>query len=577
MKLKLIIISVAAVAISPGALAATQNITYDTITGSVTPGTQPFDFPISTKTAGLGPITVFNVKSAPYNGKGDGVTDDTGAIQAAINDATAVNGIVYLTAGTWLFTPSMTALKITGGPLLHHCIIQGAGKETTILKASAAASTEALIKFTDAPYSAIKDLTIEASAGSAATLISFANAPYSDIKDLTIDGTLATSGNYALLLTTCSYSEVSNIHVLNAYNIGIGFKSCQSLRIHDSVVEGSRNHTGILTNRSDLGAPDCSGTTISYCSVLNSFLGGIQILESGETVDHCYISGTSPGPYAGIYVARGARNCTISDNIIQYCGSVGIDVSFGTLSGYGPGDSGPDISEGIIVVGNNCSNNLGGGMSTASNGTIIANNIFKDNGNPNLAVSAGIGVVDARNVIIKGNIVGNSNGLTNQKYGILFRNAYDNPINGTVIDNDLRGNAVAPVRSDDNAGTIIPLSTGHIFSHNRGLDDGVIKKSGDYTVTSADQGATLTNTGAQQSITFTLPKAEEGLTYTFAVYPSFLVKIQATNSAFIFIGNSTSGSNGFISNGNNGSTITLKAMSPSRWYAVAREGTWAFN
>jgi hypothetical protein len=556
MKLKLIIISVAAVAISPGALAATQNITYDTITGAVTPGAQPFDFPISTQIGGLGPLTVFNVKSAPYNGKGDGVTDDTGAIQAAINDATAVNGIVYLPAGTWLFTSTtMSNLNVAGGPgpLWQHCLIQGAGKEATILKASAT---------------------------STGTLLSFANAPYSAIRDLTIDGTLATSpSNYALLLNTCHYSEVSNIHVLNAYYIGIGFKSCQSLRIHDSVVEGSRSGVGILTNRSDLGAPDCSGTTISYCSVLNSFLSGIQILESGETVDHCYISGTSAGPYAGIYAARGARNCTISNNIIQNCGSVGIDVSWGTLSGNGMGDSGPDISEGIIVVGNNCSNNGGGGMSTASNGTIITNNIFKDNGgNPNLTVdSEGIGVVDARNVIIKGNIIGNSNTVTIQKYGILFRNVYDNPIDNTVIDNDLRGNAVAPVISENSTGTIIPLSTGHIFSHNRGLDNGVIKKSGDYTVTSADQGATLTNTGAQQSITFTLPKAEEGLTYTFAVYPSFPVKIQATNSAFIFIGNSTSGPNGFISNGNNGSTITLKGMSASRWYAVAREGTWAFN
>jgi hypothetical protein len=539
MKLRTLIFSLTGSGIIAGASAATAPINYDTTTGAVVPGTQPFDFPISTKTGGLGAMSVFNVKSAPYNGKGDGVTNDTTAIQTAINDAEAQGGIVYLPGGTWMFS----ALRVDGA----NCIIQGAGKDVTILKAIT---------------------------GTAVTLVSFGStsaAPYSAIRDLTIDASGATAGsNYALLLINSSFSEVANIHVLSAYNIGIGFTSCQSLRIHDSVVENSRNGVGILTNTSD-----CSGTTISYCSILNSAQSGIQILQSAETVDHCYISGAGPTgtSFAGVYVAQGARRCTVSNNIINSCNS-GIDVSWGVVSGSG---GGPDNSEGIIVTGNNCSNNRGVGISTASNGTIIADNICMDNGSASKLDGSGIGVTTAKNVLIRGNVVGNSLGVSLQKYGILFHSVNGDPANNTVLGNDLIGNAILPIGAEDGAGQLIALPPGQIFAHNLGLDNGIRKYTTPYTVTSADQGAVFSNTGAGAAVTFTLPPAEEGLTYTFAVYPSVLVKIQATNNNFIYIGNSTSGANGFISNGNNGSTITLKAVSTSRWYAVGHEGTWPFN
>ncbi|MEM7044605.1 MAG: glycosyl hydrolase family 28-related protein, partial [Pseudomonadota bacterium] len=58
-----------------------------------------------------------NVQSAPFNAVGDGTTDDTAAIQAAI-DATANNGVVYLPPGSYsvnrLNVPHNRAIKFQG-------------------------------------------------------------------------------------------------------------------------------------------------------------------------------------------------------------------------------------------------------------------------------------------------------------------------------------------------------------------------------------------------------------------------------------------------------------------------------
>ena len=50
----------------------------------------------------------FNVKSSTYGAKGDGTTDDTLAIQAAINDAVAYQGIVVFPTGVYKITNKLT-------------------------------------------------------------------------------------------------------------------------------------------------------------------------------------------------------------------------------------------------------------------------------------------------------------------------------------------------------------------------------------------------------------------------------------------------------------------------------------
>src|SRR3972149_1811412 len=67
-----------------------------------------------------------NVKNAPYNAKGDGVADDTSAIQKAINDCPSGQA-VYIPAGTYRLTAQLTILN-------KGIVLRGDGPDKTLLK-----------------------------------------------------------------------------------------------------------------------------------------------------------------------------------------------------------------------------------------------------------------------------------------------------------------------------------------------------------------------------------------------------------------------------------------------------------
>jgi hypothetical protein len=172
-----------------------------------------------------------------------------------------------------------------------------------------------------------------------------------------------------LLLYQSSDCTIENVRVINSEQIGRGLSATNRARVTKSDVDGS-NWQNIATLNNKAGG--CEGTIISNCRATNAWYDDVQITNVGAvTVENWYLADS---PFAGIYVATGARNVTLRNNTITKC-YTGIDMSWGTAGGA---TGGPDESEGN--VGNHVTRCENIGIGTSSNGTVIANNSISDIG-----------------------------------------------------------------------------------------------------------------------------------------------------------------------------------------------------
>lgn len=193
------------------------------------------------------------------------------------------------------------------------------------------------------------------------------------------------------------------------------------------------------------GTGDCSDSFVIGNRISTTGYDSISIGGSGRiTVRDNRVYGSND---SGIYALTGTRNARIDGNVVTDSFG-GIDVSWTVQGGS---RAGQDLTGGNIITGNRimrCS----GGIGTASNGTIISNNVVTDSGAPSSGYLAGtrpvipngIGITDASYCVVTGNISGNIAPNASQLYGFLMRRIFERPSDNRIEGNNFWFNSESP-------------------------------------------------------------------------------------------------------------------------------------
>ena len=286
---------------------------------------------------------LINVKKAPYDAKGDGSTDDTGAIQAAINAATA-NQVVYLPASTYRITntlhistpnitirgdgPTSTIIHLAdnkGIPIFMLNYLHTWSPRLSITGGATQGSTQITVSTTSGI--AVGDLVVMSQTnpgyvdnqGDAREPISWAGAPGADGKGndtnrvmTQTDRVTAINGN-TLTLERPVYLTLANSPVINYMTptVGIGIEDLQVYR----------TGTGTGGYNFDIG-------TVANCWLFNvASIDGpraecdyhVEINDSYACeIRECWFRGggvNGPGQDYGVYLLNNTSDILVEDNV----------------------------------------------------------------------------------------------------------------------------------------------------------------------------------------------------------------------------------------------------------------------
>lgn len=307
------------------------------------------------------------INAKQYGCVGDGVTDDTAALQAALTAAGTVNGSavflpqgIYLVSATLLITGNTSLVGVgdtDSGSIIR--VKTGTALTTPVLASSSWNSNATTSGF---PVR-IADIQIDgnsATSGTAAHGIVAMNY-WSSFERISISGVAgdgfqftAHTKNGTHITNTCNEPKISRLQIRNVGGTGIRvndsgspLNSCTDGFLQDCIVQNTGNvginidmGGGWLVSGNHLYAINNDGLDVSKCyatRILNNYIEGfggtgaainfagigLSLLNgrgtvcSGNTVN--FEGNTASAPFAGIYIAgsgTGTTVCHLDNNLV---------------------------------------------------------------------------------------------------------------------------------------------------------------------------------------------------------------------------------------------------------------------
>jgi hypothetical protein len=231
---------------------------------------------------------VFNVKHPDYGAQGDGTTNDSPAIQAAITAAKAApgGGIVYLPPGQYRCSTSLNVAN-TGSPSVSSLIFRGGGQRSTQLNAQC--TGKALFDCTGTSFVVWEDMAISG------------NASYTPSCAILMARTtsLQSAGNH-IVSNVLIYGNFSKASIYNYASEEMNI--CNGCTINNAAIGGKSvciTKTNIMSATSDYASIATTGISTTIHRIVDSaithyatsgasdciYVDGIASL----TIDHCFL------------------------------------------------------------------------------------------------------------------------------------------------------------------------------------------------------------------------------------------------------------------------------------------------
>lgn len=217
-----------------------------------------------------------------FGAVGDGVTDDTDAIQATID-------FVHSEGGGFVFLPRGTYLVGSTIDVKSRVILQGEGVDATIIRPSL--SSISTIRFpgvvngTTAVYGGVRDMTVRAK----------------------WDQNLENTNSVAIEIINANRVDFSNISIFNAYK-GMSFTQCSDVQCYDVHVHGGggdQSYIGFQWEAQDF-ARNTVGMVRCVASAVAKY-GFRMITASGSHLVNCEAVGDAANTTVeiGFYIGDG--------------------------------------------------------------------------------------------------------------------------------------------------------------------------------------------------------------------------------------------------------------------------------